>query len=143
MSEENVQRVRDSFLRSPKKSVRKASRALGMPVMTVWEILRKRLHMHPYRLQLLQAVKPTDYAVSSNFALEMLQQLENDDFLDCVVFSDESTFHLNGKVNTHNIIIWGSENSREFVQSDTDIPKLVLFFPDERFMDRSFSLKLI
>ncbi|KAJ4447420.1 hypothetical protein ANN_09427 [Periplaneta americana] len=32
-SEENVQRVQDSFLRSPKKSVRKASRELAMPVM--------------------------------------------------------------------------------------------------------------
>ena len=50
VSEENVQRVRDSFLRSPKKSVRKASCELGMPVMTVWKVLRKRLHMRPYCL---------------------------------------------------------------------------------------------
>lgn len=72
VSEENVQRVRDAFVRSPKKSVRKASRELAMPVMTVWKVLRKRLHMRPYRLQLLQALKPTDYAVRSNFAHEML-----------------------------------------------------------------------
>ena len=44
------------------------------------------------------ALKPTDYAVHSNFALEMLQQQENYDFLHCVVFSGESTYHLNGKV---------------------------------------------
>ena len=50
VSEENVQRVRVSFLRSLKKSVRKASRALGMPVLTVGKVLRKRLHMRPYRL---------------------------------------------------------------------------------------------
>ncbi|PSN51820.1 hypothetical protein C0J52_17693 [Blattella germanica] len=55
VSEENVQRVWDAFVRSPKKSV-----------------LRKRLHMRHYRLQLLQALKHTDYAVRSNFAHEML-----------------------------------------------------------------------
>ncbi|PSN48396.1 hypothetical protein C0J52_18522 [Blattella germanica] len=58
VSEEKVQRVWDAFVRSPKKSVRKASRELAMPVMTVWKVLRKRLHMRPYRLQLLQAYLP-------------------------------------------------------------------------------------
>ncbi|PSN49705.1 hypothetical protein C0J52_05333 [Blattella germanica] len=80
VSEDNVQRVRDAFVRSPKKSVRKASRELAIPVMTVWKVLKKRLHMRPYHLQLLQALKPTDYAVHSNYAHEMLHQ-ENDDFL--------------------------------------------------------------
>ena len=57
----------------------------------------------------------------------MLQHQENDDFLDCVVFSDESTFHLNGNVFTHNVRIWGSENPREFVQSEGDATKLNVF----------------
>ena len=74
VSEENVQRVWNSFLRNPKKSVRKASRERGLPMMTVWKVLRKRLHMRPYRLQMLQALKPIDCAVRSNFALEILQQ---------------------------------------------------------------------
>ncbi|PSN34754.1 hypothetical protein C0J52_22946, partial [Blattella germanica] len=77
VSEENV---RDAFVRSPKESIRKDNRELAMPVMTVWKVLRKRLHMRHYRLQLLQTLKPTDYAVRSNFAHEMLHQ-END-FLD-------------------------------------------------------------
>ena len=85
VSEVNIQHVWDSFLRSPKKSVRKASRELGMPVMTVWKILRKCLHMRSYHLQLLQALKPTEYAVCSNFALEKLQQQENSDFFLCCV----------------------------------------------------------
>ncbi|PSN56266.1 hypothetical protein C0J52_00389, partial [Blattella germanica] len=49
VSEENVQRVRDAFVRNPKKSVRKDSSELAMPVMTVWKVLRKRLHIRPYR----------------------------------------------------------------------------------------------
>ena len=46
---------------SPKKSVWRASRELAVPVMSVWRILRIRLQLRPYRLQLLKALKPTDY----------------------------------------------------------------------------------
>ena len=51
----------DAFTRSPKKSVRRASRELAIPVMFVWRILRRRLQLRPYRLQLLQALNHTDY----------------------------------------------------------------------------------
>ena len=61
MIEERVERVSDAFARSPKKSVQRASRELAIPVMSVWRILRRRLQLHPYHLQLLQALKPTDY----------------------------------------------------------------------------------
>ncbi|GFU41554.1 hypothetical protein TNCV_2792681 [Trichonephila clavipes] len=37
-----------------------------MPVTTVWKILRKRLELRRYRLQLLQALKPTDYGLPPN-----------------------------------------------------------------------------
>ena len=57
MIEERVERVSDAFARSPKKSVRRASRELAISVMSVWRCLQLR----PYHLQLLQALKPTDY----------------------------------------------------------------------------------
>jgi len=41
VSEENVERVRQSFLRGPKKSVRRASCELEMSSTTVWRVLRK------------------------------------------------------------------------------------------------------
>jgi hypothetical protein len=52
VSEESVERMRASFLRSPKKSVRHASREMEMSTMTVWRVLRKRLEIKPYRLHL-------------------------------------------------------------------------------------------
>lgn len=91
--------MRKSFTRSPKKSVRKASRELQVPVSTVWKVVRKRLQLRPYRLELLQALKPTDHGLRANFANDMLFH-DDDDFMDRVVFSDESTFHLSGHVNT-------------------------------------------
>lgn len=126
VSEETVERVRESFTRSPKKSVRKASRELVIPPSTVWKIVRKRLHLHPYRLQLLQALQPTDYGLRANFATEILFH-DDDDLLGHVVFSDESTFHTSGHVNTHNVRIWGSENPHEMVQLQRDSPKINVF----------------
>ena len=40
------------------------------------------------------------------------------------VFSDEATFHVSGKVNKHNIQIWGSENPCEVVEKERDSPKI-------------------
>ena len=45
------------------------------------------------------------------FAHAILTRLDEDNnFLTKVAFSDELTFHVCGKVNTHNVQIWGSTN---------------------------------
>ena len=41
MIEEHVERVSDAFAHSPKKTVRRASPELAIPVMSVWIILRR------------------------------------------------------------------------------------------------------
>ena len=39
-------------------------------------------------------------------------------------FSDEATFHVYGKVNKHNIRIWGSQNPCEVLKGERDSPKI-------------------
>ncbi|GFX27660.1 uncharacterized protein TNCV_107581 [Trichonephila clavipes] len=41
-------------------------------------------------------------------------------YLDYVVFSNESTFHLSGHVSTHNARIWSLENPHEGLESQRD-----------------------
>ena len=48
-------------------------------------------------------------------------------FLDSVIFSDESTFHVSGRVNIHNCRIWGSENPRVSLEHVRDSPKVNVF----------------
>ena len=43
LSEKNVRRIQNSFERSPRKSIRRESRELGMSQQTVWRISRRRL----------------------------------------------------------------------------------------------------
>ena len=60
VSDESVERVRQTFLRSPKKTVHRESRELKMSSMAVWRVLQKRLHTKPYHLHLLRFLKSTE-----------------------------------------------------------------------------------
>ncbi|KAJ4430416.1 hypothetical protein ANN_22632 [Periplaneta americana] len=67
----------------------------------VGTILRKRLRLHPYLLQLLQALKPEDKVLQRNFCTSMQTLIENDDeFIRSVVFSDDVTFQLSDALNS-------------------------------------------
>jgi hypothetical protein len=102
-----LDRVHESFSRSPCKSIRQASRELGVPRTTVHNIVHKRLYLRAYKLQLLHHIKPDDHRKGTDFAVEMLSRIEeNDSYLDLVLFSDESVFHVCGKVIRHNCHIW-------------------------------------
>lgn len=128
VTEEKIDSVRDVFVRSPGKSTRSASLELQIPQPTVWKILRKRLKMTPYKLQLVQSLNDNDKVVRKNFCQEMQHCLENDDTLfNRLIFSDECTFHISGKVNRHNVRVWGTENPRETVQHIRDSPKVNVF----------------
>ena len=66
-STETIERVRNIFQRSPRKSIRKASLELQMPSTTVWRVIRKHLLMIPHKLHLLQHLKDTDKSAREDF----------------------------------------------------------------------------
>jgi hypothetical protein len=52
----------------------------------------------------VQAITPDDRVARKEFAVTMLEKLDEDnDFLRKIMFSDEATFHVSGKVNKQNI----------------------------------------
>jgi len=80
-----------------------------------------------YRLHLLQLLIPTDHIDRSNICIKMQDAMTEEDFLYRFVFSDELTFHISGKVNRHNVRIWGTENPLEIVQHEGASPKISVF----------------
>ncbi|PNF38889.1 hypothetical protein B7P43_G09910 [Cryptotermes secundus] len=122
VSDAIVEQISESFVRSPRKSTRRASRETGIPNVTVWRVLRKRLHLKAYKLSIVQHLTDADKVVRKEFCTQ-----EDKKFLDSVIFSDESTFHVSGKVNTHNCRIWGSENPRVSLEHVRDSPKVKVF----------------
>ena len=126
-SEDAVDQVRTAFQRSPRKSVRRASRELQLAPTAVWCVLRKRLQMVPHKLKLFQKLKETDKPLRREFCITLQEKLEDNGLDDRLVFSDEATFHLNGRVNMHNTCIWGTENPHEIHEHERDSPKVNVF----------------
>ena len=60
ISDASVERVRKKILQSLKKLLRRTSPVTQIPLTTVCRILRKRLTMKPYKLQLVQAITAED-----------------------------------------------------------------------------------
>ena len=61
IDEETVNVVYVAFHRKPRKSIRVASNELAIPRSTVHKVLYKRLWLHAYKLQIVQALKPDDH----------------------------------------------------------------------------------
>jgi len=84
---------------------------LGVPKTTISRILKKQ-RFHPYKLQILHHLTEDD----PDRRLEMCEWFsnkldENTRFTeDCVLFSDEALFYVNGEVNRQNVRYWSQNN---------------------------------
>jgi hypothetical protein len=126
-AEDDVERVRASFLHSPKKSTGTASKELLMSNTTVLRVLRKRLLFKPYRSQTVQQLDE-DHRRRLDFCLYLQDLMSSDDhFLEKLQFSDEATFHVNGAVKRRDVGMWGSENPQAQVEHQLDSPKVNVF----------------
>ena len=70
-SEENNERVRQAFQRSPMKSIRTAARQLELPRSTVHKVRHKNLRLYAYKVQMLQEIQPNDMLRRKDFAVNM------------------------------------------------------------------------
>jgi hypothetical protein len=124
-SDANVLRVRNAFENSPTVSVRRASINLDMPKSSVHDVVKKQLHLFPYKIQILHELLPDDFQKRFDYSVSQLHLIEEDEtalFYDA--YSDEFTLHVCGKVNRHNCRIWGAEKPQQIRQHARDSPKV-------------------
>ncbi|RZB40097.1 hypothetical protein BDFB_006420 [Asbolus verrucosus] len=69
--------------------------------------------MHPYHLQRVQALRPTDYPRRVRFCQWFVDQV-NDSFLSKILFTDEAQFSRSGIRNLHSLHLWAAENPHGF-----------------------------
>lgn len=110
---DNVARVRRAVNENPRRSVRKHAQMLNMSSSSVYRILTKDMKFHPFKIQMTQYIKETDYAKRKTFAETMINNFWNAGGLEEVLFSDEANFHLDGYVNKHNARYWSANNPRQ------------------------------
>ena len=124
-SEDKVEEIRQSCIRSPKKSIARRSLQLNIPKSTLHDVIRRRLRLRAYKIQLRHQIKPADRPTRTDFASFMLNAIDdNPTLLKRVLFSDKATFHINGVVNRHNCRIWGSEQPNIVHEHVRDSPKV-------------------
>ena len=116
--EENVEHIRQSCVRNPKKFIDHWSLAMGIVKIAIQNVLHKHLQLHAYKIQLIQ-IK----ANKLKLLFFMLSKSDDDEsFLNLIIFTDEATFLVNGCINCHNWCIWRS-------QQPTKIHEYVFCYP--------------
>ena len=108
-TQRNIDAVRDSVSRSPKKSLRRRSQLLGMSRESLRRVLKKDLHLYPYHIQIKQKLTEVDMKKRVTMCEWFCDTIEaNPDFLNHLWFSDEAHFLLSGHVNSKNNVYWGT-----------------------------------
>ena len=97
-------------MKSPRRSVRWHSAAIGLSVRSVRRILRNYLNFHPYKITIVQELSDRDMANRRISSGQLLEMLDDDGVINTVLMTDEAHFHLSGYVNKQNYRYWAPEN---------------------------------
>ena len=93
IDKKTVDVVRVAFHRSPRKSVRVASYKLAILRSTTHRVLHKRLYLHAYKVQIVQALKPDDLPLRAAFVEKILQRIDDDsNYVKSVFFPTKQLF---------------------------------------------------
>lgn len=105
-----VDNARNAIREQPTISVRRLAQQLDVSYGSCRNILKRNLHMHPYKVHVYQELLPPDYIRRVAYCRFFNANLNDDDVLDKTFFTDEAWFHLNGYVNAQNMRMWATEN---------------------------------
>lgn len=108
-----------SFEEDPHKSTRQVALEHNVSHVSVWKLLKSQ-KWHPYKIHLVQELNEDDFDRRNEFCETLNGMIDqNPHFEQCIIFSDEATFSLNGTVNRHNCRYWSRNNPRWMVEAHT------------------------
>ena len=113
-------------MKSPRRSVRRHSTAIGLSDRSVWRILHKDLNFHPYKIAIVQELSDRDMANRRISSEQLLEMLSDDGVINTVLMTDEAHFHLSGYVNKQNYHYWAPENPQELHQRPLQSERLTV-----------------
>jgi hypothetical protein len=111
-----------AFTENPEMSSRRASLQLQMSDRSLRRIL-KELGFKAFRPRMLHGLLPGDPEKRVQFCSLLLVQIQHQpDLLDCIIWSDEASFKLNGHVNSQTAYYWATENPHRIICSQLNQP---------------------
>ena len=105
-----------AIAKSPRRSVRRHSTAIGLSDRSVRRILHKDLNFHPYKIVIVQELSDCNMANRSISSEQLLEMLNDDGVISTVLMTDEAHFCLSGYVNKQDYRYWAPENPQELIR---------------------------
>ena len=124
--EENCQLVKHHYEDHPHTSTRQGSSHSGIS-SSLHHIL-KDLKLYHFIPRLVQSLNEDNYDRRVQFCEEMLMFFHNDtQLINHIIWSDESTFHVDGIINRHNSVYYAKENPHHTVTIGVASPGLCVW----------------
>lgn len=122
-NEDKALDVLQCFVENPHESIVSIAQQQGISRYSVSNILKTNSYKG-YKTKLVQELSEDDFDRRIEFCEVMMNKInENLGFLANIVFTDESTFCLNGTVNRHNCRYWSDTNPHWMIQKHTQHPE--------------------
>lgn len=116
-TDDNILIVMGDILETPRLGLRKRGPKIGMTKSSLQRILKNDLKCKPYHLTVHQQLHLQDPQTRMDFSRWFLaQQMADPEFEDRIWWTDEAHCHLDGYVNSHNAIHWGSQRPASVIQ---------------------------
>ena len=119
--------VAAAFVQSPKLQ-RKASSELQISRRSLGHIMTE-IGLRPFCPRLLQALNDNDPDRRQQFCEEFLSLYHLDSKIvdKVIVWTDEATFKLNGRINRHTSVYWADENPHEIFFKEVNTPGITVW----------------
>jgi hypothetical protein len=109
-------------------SIRRIARELGISKYATHLTLKKELHFHPYHPIPIHHLNEDDPQARIEFAQQFIYMQNRDtEFVEKIIWSDESIFTINGVVNRHNSVYWSATNPNIILEQDKLGPKVMVW----------------
>lgn len=118
LTREVVDDIQQRLEQSPQKSLRKLSAQTGVSYGSCHKTAKKVLHLHPYKVTVVQQLHPLDYGKRVMYCNFFNRHLNDNNTLDKSFFTDEAWFHLSGYINSQNYRTWATENPHTMIETD-------------------------
>lgn len=120
--------MKESLEQSPTKSQRCLSVQVGIKTLLCQNIIRKDLHLYPYKFTVVHEFKRPDELSRIEFCQWFLSEVKSG-LLGPQFFisSDEAWFSLSGYVNSQNMCHYASENPHQYFEEPLHLISRLVF----------------
>jgi hypothetical protein len=104
---EDVEWIWESFVCSLYKFICRHFFELQIPCSAVHKVLHTCLRLHAYKIQIVQAVRPSDHLLNFAFATDILEWVSGGGgLLTRVVFTVKAAFCVSGRISCYSVRTW-------------------------------------